>query len=231
MGYTLLQLAPTGPDLYRRVLAENGHTVTREELDAAVLPARDFYIRATREGRPFESSMELATQFWEEYNTLVLEGLRMPVDIHASLGERIYTEAWSPKAWRPFADVLPTLDQLRRQGIRMAVVSNFVDTLAAVCDHNGLTQYFDVILPSVEAGAMKPDPRIFEIALRRLGVAAEDAWHVGDNYWTDILGARAVGITGVLVDRERSVPHPDGPVLHTFDQLLSLLSEAEAEAA
>ena len=175
--------------------------------------------------------MELATEFWEEYNSLVLEGLRVPVDIHSTLGERIYTEAWSPEAWRPFPDVLPTLDQLTRLGIRMAVVSNFVDTLAAVCDHNNLTQYFDVVLPSVDAGAMKPDPRIFEIALRRLGVAADDAWHVGDNYWTDILGARAVGMTGVLVDRERAVPRPDGPVLHSLDQLLDLLAEAEEEAA
>jgi putative hydrolase of the HAD superfamily len=231
MGFTLLQHAPTGPDLYIRILAEHGHTVTVDELEAAVRPARDFYIRATREGRPFESSMELASEFWEEYNGIVLERLGLPVDIHSSLGEKIYTAAWSPASWRLFPDVIPTLDELRGRGIRMAVISNFVDTLDAVCASHGLSQYFDVILPSVQAGTMKPDPEIFHIALRRLGVAADAAWHVGDNYWADILGARAAGLTAVLVDRERAVPHPDGPAVHSLDQLVGLLAEAEEEAA
>ncbi|MDP9326324.1 MAG: hypothetical protein M3O87_07300, partial [Candidatus Dormibacteraeota bacterium] len=98
MGYTLLQHAPSGPDLYLRILARHGHKVTVEELEAAVRPARDFYIQATRDGRPFESSMELAIEFWEEYNSIVLERLGLPVDVHRSLGEKIYTEAWGPGA-------------------------------------------------------------------------------------------------------------------------------------
>lgn len=231
MGYTLLQHAPTGPDLYLRILAEQGHAVTADELELAVRPARDFYIQATREGRPFESSMDLAIEFWEEYNGIVLDRLGIPMEVHGRLGEKIYTEAWSPAAWRLFPEVVATLDHLQREGYRMAVISNFVDTLDAVCARHQLTGYFDVILPSVVAGTMKPDPEIFHLALRRLGVAAEDAWHIGDNYWADILGARAAGMTAVLVDREGAVPHPDGPVVHSLDELPGLLAEAEAEAA
>jgi putative hydrolase of the HAD superfamily len=231
MGYTLLEHAPTGPDLYLRVLAEHGHRVTAEELEEALGPARDFYVRATREGREFEASMDAAIEFWEEYNALVLDRLGLPVDTHARLGEKIYTEAWSPGAWRLFPEVLSTLEALRRMGIRMAVISNFVDTLPSVCETHGLSRYFDVITASVTAGAMKPDPRIFALTLRRLGATPDEAWHIGDNYWADILGARAAGMTGVLVDRAQAVPNPDGPVIHGLDELLEMVSAADEEAA
>lgn len=231
MAFTLLEHAPTGPDLYLRVLSQNGCSVTREQLEAAVRPARDFYMEAIRAGHQFESSMELAIEFWAEYNAIVLRALGMPGDSHADLAARIYTEAWSPAAWKLFPEVVGTLDELQRQGIRLAMVSNFIDTLERVCDHHGIGPYFDVILPSVSAGAMKPDPRIFATALRRLGVSADDAWHVGDNYWADIMGARAAGMLGILVDRERSVPHPDGPVIHSLDQLLDVVSAADGVAA
>jgi putative hydrolase of the HAD superfamily len=231
MGFTLLRHAPTGPELYMRILGQSGHPVTAEELQAAVLPAREFYVRASRDGRQFEASMDLAIEFWAEYNALILDNLGLPAEDHTEIGRRIYTEAWSPQAWQLYPDTIPTLKELCHRGVRMAVISNFVDTLQAVCEHHGLAPYFDVILPSVDAGAMKPDPSIFAKALRRLGVAPGDAWHVGDNYWADILGARAAGLTAILVDRERSVHHPDGPVVHRLDQLPELLSEAEEVAA
>ncbi|MEA2646647.1 MAG: hypothetical protein QOE92_1730 [Chloroflexota bacterium] len=226
MGYTLLQHAPTGADLYRRVLGAAGHDFPPDRLEAAFAPARDFYIRSTREGRPFESSMELAMEFWSEYNSIVLDHLGVAAEHHDVLGRSIYTEAWSPAAWKPFPEVLPTLAALRRQGFQMAIISNFVDTLGSVCDMHELTPYFDVIVSSVGAGAMKPDPRIFQLALRRLGVAAADAWHVGDNYWADVMGARAAGLSPVLVDRDGSVPRPDCAAIARLDGLLELVNAA-----
>jgi HAD superfamily hydrolase (TIGR01509 family) len=222
---------PTGPELYRQVLAENGHVYDPEVIEAALVPARELYVDATRSGRDFEASMAQAQQFWHEYNAVVLNTLGLEAAGLVRLSEAISLRAWSPECWEPFEDSLPALEALRGLGVRMAVISNFVDTLEAVCARHQLTQYFDVILPSVVAGTMKPDPRIFHLTLRRLGVAPEEAWHVGDNYWADILGARAAGLTAVLVDRERAVPHPDGPVLHSLDELPGLLAEAEAEAA
>lgn len=229
MGYTLLQHAPTGADLYRRVLGAAGHEFLPERLAAAFGPARDFYIRSIRQGRQFESSMELAMEFWGEYNSMILDQLGLPPQSHAELGRRIYTEAWSPGAWMPFPEVLATLAALQREGYRMAIISNFVDTLGSVCDLHQLTDYFDDIISSVAAGAMKPDPRIFQLALRRLEVDASETWHVGDNYWADVMGARAAGLTPVLLDRAGEVPRPDCPSISSLDQLLGLLASAEAE--
>lgn len=231
MGYTLLRHAPTGPELYRQTLASLGYSLDLAVIEQAHAPARALYVRATREGRDFESSMDSARQFWTEYNALVLGALGLERDRIAEVGEVLYTTAWSASAWQPFPDTIPTLQALREMGIRMAVVSNFVDTLPTLCRRHGLSEYLDVVIASVDAGAMKPDSRIWEVALRRLGVAADDAWHVGDNYWTDILGARAAGLEPVWVDRDGAVPHPDCARVEDLAGLLPLVREVEGEEA
>jgi putative hydrolase of the HAD superfamily len=232
MGYTLLMHRPTGPDLYRRVLADSGIDVTLEALEGALAPARDHYMKSTREGRDFESSMEQARGFWAEYNGIILRALAVPDDRHQEVGERIYTSAWRPENWVIYPEVMATLEALRVEGIRMMVISNFVDTLRAVCELHQVAVFFEDIIASVEAGAMKPDPRIFGLALRRLELDAVDVWHVGDNYWADVLGSRAAGMTPVLVDRERAVPHPDCLTVQSLHELVELVRATEdSEAA
>src|SRR5258708_26869459 len=182
MGYTLLKPGPPGPALYRRVLAECGIDATAEAVSEALVPAREHYVQSTREGRDFEASMADAITFWTEYNGIILSHLEVDPERHVELSERIYTTAWQPENWEIFPEVIDTLDALRKEDIRMVVVSNFVDTLQAVCGLHQLSPYFEDIIASVDAGAMKPDSRIFTLAVRLLGLAAADAWHVGGNY-------------------------------------------------
>jgi 2-haloalkanoic acid dehalogenase type II len=144
------------------------------------------------------------------------------------MSKRITEIAWSPDSWEPYPESIATLVELRRRGIKLAVISNFVDTLDAVCDVHGLTEYFDVIVSSVGAKAMKPDPRIFRTTLTRLGVHPRDAWHVGDNYWADVLGARSVGMRPVFVDRMGIDARLDCDRVSGLDQLLTLVDEAMA---
>ena len=231
MGYTLLRHTPTGPELYQRVLASMGHAHELAAIETAHAPARAFYVRATREGRDFESSMEQAREFWSEYNHIVLGGLGVKPDQLAPLTEAVYTTAWSAESWQAFPDAIPALQALREMGITMAIVSNFVDTLPELCERSGITGFFDVVVASVDAGAMKPDPRIWGVALRRMGIRAEDAWHIGDNYWADVMGARAAGLTPVLVDREGLVPNPDCARVGGLEELVALVRRLEEEEA
>ena len=231
MGYTLMRHSPTGPELYRQVLAENGHVFESSALEAGHVSARQHYVEATRTGRDFEASMEAAREFWLEYTSLVLDGLGLEAGALTELAEAVNARAWSADCWEPFADSIGALRALRGLGVRMAVISNFVDTLPSLCTRAGFDDYFDVILASVDAGAMKPDSRIFETALRRLGVSAGEAWHVGDNYWADVLGARAVGMTPVLIDREGHVPRADCLKITSLDELVELVRGLEEEEA
>lgn len=92
------------------------------------------------------------------------------------------------------------LERLRAAGVRLAVISNSDGRAAAALDAGGLLDQFEFVIDSGEVGVEKPDPRIFRIALERMGISAEDALYVGDLYEVDVVGARAAGLDVVLID-------------------------------
>ena len=82
---------------------------------------------------------------------------------------------------------------LAQAGLRLAVVSNWDVGLHDHLAGLGLDALVDTVVTSADAGAPKPEPAVFELALARLGVQAADAVHVGDSA-ADAEGARAAGL-------------------------------------
>jgi len=66
----------------------------------------------------------------------------------------------------------------------------------------------------------KPDPRMFEMALERSGARAETTIHVGDLYHVDVVGARAAGLRGVLLDEADLYPEADCPRIRGLAELV-----------
>lgn len=120
------------------------------------------------------------------------------------------------------------LARLRTAGFRLAVISNSDGRAARTLEINGLLQYFEFVIDSGEVGIEKPDPRIFELALTRLGLAPAEALYVGDLYEVDVLGARAAGIPPVLVDTEGAHGQVDVPVVRSVAELADQLLAAHA---
>jgi putative hydrolase of the HAD superfamily len=89
--------------------------------------------------------------------------------------------------------VVGELGRLRGFGLELAVVGNWDRRLPQHLERLGLAPFFGTIVTSAEAGAAKPDPGPFAFALKRLGVAADRALHVGDSP-ADEDGARAAGL-------------------------------------
>jgi HAD superfamily hydrolase (TIGR01549 family) len=92
------------------------------------------------------------------------------------------------------------LRRLHAAGLRMAVVSNSNGTVRGLLERLGFLALFEEVLDSAVVGIEKPDPRIFQMALERLGARADGALYVGDIYHVDVVGSRAAGIRVVLVD-------------------------------
>jgi HAD superfamily hydrolase (TIGR01509 family) len=92
------------------------------------------------------------------------------------------------------------LGAVRDAGLATGVISNSNGSIAALLGSLGFLPYLDFVLDSFVVGVEKPDPRIFRIALERVGVDARDAVHVGDLYSIDVLGARSVGMPAILLD-------------------------------
>lgn len=82
---------------------------------------------------------------------------------------------------------------------RLGVVSNFYGNLVAVCREAGLAPYLAAAVDSAVVGAAKPDPRIFEEALRQIAAAPEDTCVIGDSPARDMTGARRMGMRHVLL--------------------------------
>jgi HAD superfamily hydrolase (TIGR01549 family) len=123
--------------------------------------------------------------------------------------------------YRPFPDVLPTLRSLRRWGKTLAVVSNWDPALPTLLAEVGLAEFFAFILPSAEIGVEKPDGRIFSLALQRLELEPQEVVHIGDSYEADVVGARAVGITPILLDREDKARYQDVIRIGSLTELMA----------
>ena len=87
----------------------------------------------------------------------------------------------------------------------------------------------DAVIDSSVVGVAKPDPGIFAIALERCGVAPEHAIHVGDTPAADVDGARAAGVTPVLVDPYDDHPELDVTKVRSLADVVALLAPARAE--
>ncbi len=123
--------------------------------------------------------------------------------------EALYGLLIDPMNWTPYPDTADVLGALQRQGIKTAVVSNIAFDLRPAFESIGAAGDVDEFVLSFEVGAVKPDPAIFETALTRLGVAADQAVMVGDSEEADG-GARALGCGFLLVDPLPTAQRPDG---------------------
>jgi len=100
----------------------------------------------------------------------------------------------------------PLLERLARTH-RLGVVSNFSGNLRPCLAELDLLQFFTVTADSAVVGASKPDPRIFQYALRALACSPAHAWMIGDNPNADIGGAARLGLkTCWLAPAERDLP-------------------------
>lgn len=79
----------------------------------------------------------------------------------------------------------------------LGVVSNFTGNLATVCREFGLDRFFEVVLDSKIVGISKPDPRLFQLALKELSRSPLDCYFVGDSFERDIIPAKLLGMRTV----------------------------------
>jgi HAD superfamily hydrolase (TIGR01549 family) len=138
-------------------------------------------------------------------------------ELAQAVTERMRTEYEPVDCVHP--DVPPVLSQLSDAGFSLAVVSNRsrpYDDLMTALD---LTQFFEFWLAAGELGSFKPDPTVLQHAAERAGVRAEQTVYVGDNFYADVVGARAAGMHPVLFDPKGVYPEVDCLVIRDITHL------------
>ncbi|HID86110.1 MAG TPA: HAD family hydrolase [Anaerolineae bacterium] len=99
-----------------------------------------------------------------------------------------------------FPWVRETLDRLQSEGYRMSVVSNSDGRVEQELHDLEMRGYFERVYDSEVVGVRKPEPGIYEMALKDLGLQPEEALFIGDMFYIDIWGANQVGIPGLHLD-------------------------------
>jgi putative hydrolase of the HAD superfamily len=219
-GNTLLYEMPSRAAIYAEEAAAEGL-----ELDAAATARR--MRRAHQElPRELDGHFRYSEGWFRAYIARVFEELDGP-RVEA-LTERLFARFADPATFRLFEGADELLSGLAARGLRVGVVSNWSDRLPGLLEGLGLAPRLDFALVSCLERCEKPEPEIFERALRRAGVAPEEALHAGDHPEKDVAGARRVGIEAVLVDHAGESPHVDAPRVRSLAELLALVEERAA---
>lgn len=104
------------------------------------------------------------------------------------------------KETKPYHEVVQVLKSLKASGYKLAIVSDgFVRTQMLRIDKLGLTSFFDAYAFSEEVKANKPDVRVFELALKRLGISSSEAVMIGNDLKRDIIGANMFSLKTVWI--------------------------------
>ena len=200
MYNTLSRFEPEREELQQRVCAEYGIDVKRSGIVKGYVDADDFMARENGRHHLAKRSEEEQRDFFAEYEQMILRGAGVEAP-RALAGEIFQTIRTIPYHLGLFEDAIPCLRALKERDVARGLITNIYGNVQRICDRLGLTEYMDFSVTPQEAQSEKTHPPIFLAALAKAGVQPSEAMHVGDQYNSDVIGARGVGITPILIDR------------------------------
>jgi len=177
---TLVTLRDPVPAL-RSALRARGVERTHDQVEAAFRAEVDYYVPRSHEGRD-EATLALLRR---DSAQVFLDALDADLDAESFAHDLV-----GALEFEPIADAIAAVEELQKRGVSVAVVSNWD---VGLHDHLRALGLDLPIFTSADAGAPKPDPAIFRLALAKLGSPAADTVHIGDSD-ADREGAERAGV-------------------------------------
>src|SRR5262249_10620789 len=167
-----------------RILRAEGVEVTPERFDPLFYRADDALVGAIPDTISLRETVDR-----------LAAGVGVALGLSDALVEQV-ARRFVEDTTRCVRDNLSVLSPLARRHA-LGIVSNFYGNLPRVCEDVGLRPLFNVIVDSTEVGCTKPDPRIFQHALAKLGLQPDAVTFVGDSLPRDMAGARGIGMAHI----------------------------------
>ena len=185
---------------------------------------RGIYAACTQvpQGVPHKFIESEDPEVFVRFHNIVLSeiGVKVPKETALEMLKR-ESEIARKERYVLYNDVLPTLETLKQRGLILGLLTT-VTKEVDIYRELGLEPYLNFIVTSKEVGANKPEPAIFLAALERAGVDASEAVYIGDQYETDVIGARGVGIKPIRIDRWDLLTEVDDcPRIHNLSEVLT----------
>ena len=178
-------------EIYGEVAREYGSKAEPQAIQAA-------FVRNFRGAGPV--SVENQKLWWKDIVRRVFTEVGM-VENFDSFFEEVYDTFRDSQGWVLFPETRAVLAELKNMGFKLGVISNFDTRIYSVMESLAILQFFDAVTISSETGYCKPDPEIFQAAVRALGTQPSETLLVGDNPHDDVEAGIRAGLHAILVDR------------------------------
>jgi putative hydrolase of the HAD superfamily len=199
---TLFHLNGTVGHHYALAGNEVGLTLDAHQLDDAFYSAWEKMPRRAAIDGPRENDDK---GWWRELVDLVLGQVAPSLSEfdRDNFFEIAYEHFAESGVWELYPEVPAVLEQLQPR-FQLAVVSNFDGRLRFILQHLGISNFFAHILVSSEIGADKPDPEVFQRALKFIDLKPNEVIHVGDDPQRDWEAASTVGLSIFRLERPKN---------------------------
>jgi len=217
-GRTLVDVPYSASEIWLEIMNEAGLKVDPGLLKRALEAADSTFLPKVYD---YKGKMP---KFWILYDAFVIDKLGLS-DPEGKLPGTVEKRFQEPKWFHLYPETREVLESLKSDGYSMGLISGNTDDLLRQLDQLDLAKYFTTVTYSQEARAEKPNPAIYRLALKRAACRPDDAVHVGDWYEGDVIGARGVGITPILIDRESKHPETDCVRITDLRQLKDVMTD------
>ncbi|MBI1823093.1 MAG: HAD-IA family hydrolase [Nitrospirae bacterium] len=221
---TLFKTRGSVGELYLNAARKHGSTATKREIDDA------FFKVFKKEPPPVISStvssnerVTLEKAWWYSVVKSVFTEVGM-IPSFEDYFQEVYAIFKGSQGWELFPETFEVLTEIKKRGYRTGMITNFDTRVYDVNRALGIDGLIDSLTLSTEAGAPKPDPKIFKKALEHHRIEPAKALHVGDSMSDDVRGAQNAGLQAVLIDRHRLYKQESDYVrIESLTELLEIL--------
>ena len=178
------------------------------EADTQII--NQYFYQAFKESPPlafgeikYEKVQQLEYIWWQKiaYQTFAKANVLNDFSDFYAFFQELYEYFKTNQPWFIYDETIECLRKWQKQGIELAIVSNFDTRIYAVLDSLKLKSYFETITISSLTGVAKPEAKIFITALEKHNCPAQKAWYVGDSPKEDYWGAKSVGMRSFWLNR------------------------------
>jgi len=198
--HTLVRYEPPQEEPEANALKEFGINTDPDVIDRPIVVANEFIYQEIARRPLSKRSREETIALYAQFQRIVLKEASIEPDEKLVLAMLGKIQQFKTKLVL-FDDVIPTLKDLKSRGLILGLISNVERDLTVTVNELGLPSWLDIVVTSLDAGFNKPQPEIFEEAMRRAGVQPSQAIYVGDQYQVECVGADRAGMRGILLDR------------------------------
>jgi putative hydrolase of the HAD superfamily len=207
---TLFGIRGSVGEIYQRFAAAAGVMVDAEALNKAFFQSFAAAPRAAFPGVPGDQIPALEYAWWRAVAARSFEQVEVLPQFpnFDQFFRPLFDHFLTAEPWALYPEVPEILTCWRSAGIQLGVLSNFDSRLQPVLAALEISQFFGSVTISTAVGAAKPEAKIFRMALAQHHLAdlpAEQsalAWHIGDSWKEDVVGAHGAGLTPIWLNRD-----------------------------